>query len=63
MAVIGFIALALIGVAILVQGLGMWYVVWGFSGKSSWQALVVAAIGAAILYFTLTNAPFSLVVK
>lgn len=61
--IIGFIALLLLGIIVVIQGLGMYYVVYGFSGRHPWWALAVAIIGAVIVYFTIMNAPFSLVLQ
>ena len=63
MEIIGFIALILVGCIITVQGLGMYYVVYGFSGRHSRPAMVVAIIGITVLYFTAMNAPFTIMVK
>ena len=63
MEIIGFIALILVGCIITVQGLGMYYVVYGFSWRHSWPALIVAIIGITVLYFTVMNAPFTVMVK
>ena len=56
---IGFIGLLLLGGMMVAQGLGMYGVLLGFSGRHSWQALAFAGLGVVVLYFTIVNAPFS----
>lgn len=63
MEIIGFIALFILGCAVLLQGAGLMYVVYGFSGRFSWPGLIIACVGATILYFTLSHAPFSIVLN
>lgn len=63
MEIVGFIALLLIGLFVFVQGTGLMYVVYGFSGRFSWPGLIVAIVGGVIVYFTIMHAPFTISLK
>lgn len=63
MEIIGFIALFIVGGGVLLQGVGLMYITYGFSGRFSWPGLIIACVGATILYFTLSHAPFTIVLN
>lgn len=66
MAILGFIALVLLGLYILVCGLGLGYgcIMVGSEHRSDWiGALVVVLVGAGLLWLAFAHAPFTIVAR
>lgn len=61
MAIIGFLALVLLGFIFLFYSLAGFYVVSSFSGKREWALMVPGMIGVALLYSAYVNSPFTII--
>lgn len=59
MALFGFIALVVIGLYVVVQGVAIMVFTGGFTGRLSAIGAIVTAIGLALEYVAFINAPFT----
>ena len=61
MALIGFLANVLISIIMIIGGIQLSIISNIFEDKSEFIGVIMSIFGAVILYFTVCNAPFSIV--